>query len=314
MPALEIHPFAKGHLEEAAALLAERHRRHREAEPLLDESKDFRAEIETLWAGPGASGVAGTRDGRVVGYLLGIRKSEAVWGPNVWVEPAGHAVAEPEDVRDLYAAAAATWVDEGATRHFVVAPATNDALLDAWHRLSFGHQHALGAREVPEDVDPVDGVRLATAEDLDGIVDLAPVLPDHQDRSPVFGTAPRETDEELRAEIGEDLTNPKIANFVAEADGRIVGNLVIAPADVSSTHSGLARIEGSALLAYAATQPDVRGTGAGLAMTNAGFSWAREQGYEVIVTDWRETNLLSSRFWPRRGFRRSFLRLYRSIP
>jgi hypothetical protein len=33
-----------------------------------------------------------------------------------------------------------------------------------------------------------------------------------------------------------------------------------------------------------------------------------------MVTAWRETNLLSSRFWPARGFRRSFLRLYRSIP
>jgi hypothetical protein len=26
------------------------------------------------------------------------------------------------------------------------------------------------------------------------------------------------------------------------------------------------------------------------------------------------TNLLASRFWPRRGFRTTFLRLYRSIP
>jgi hypothetical protein len=33
-----------------------------------------------------------------------------------------------------------------------------------------------------------------------------------------------------------------------------------------------------------------------------------------MVTDWRETNLLASRFWPKRGFRRTFLRLYRSIP
>ena len=30
-----------------------------------------------------------------------------------------------------------------------------------------------------------------------------------------------------------------------------------------------------------------------------------------MVTDWRVTNLLSSRFWPRRGFRTSFLRLHR---
>jgi hypothetical protein len=33
-----------------------------------------------------------------------------------------------------------------------------------------------------------------------------------------------------------------------------------------------------------------------------------------MVTDWRVTNLLASRFWPRRGFRASVLRLYRSIP
>jgi hypothetical protein len=40
----------------------------------------------------------------------------------------------------------------------------------------------------------------------------------------------------------------------------------------------------------------------------------RDEGYECMVTDWRVTNLLASRFWPRRGFRPMFLRLYRSIP
>ena len=44
------------------------------------------------------------------------------------------------------------------------------------------------------------------------------------------------------------------------------------------------------------------------------FAWARERGHETMVVDWRVTNLLASRFWPRRGFRESFLRLYRSIP
>ena len=62
------------------------------------------------------------------------------------------------------------------------------------------------------------------------------------------------------------------------------------------------------------TDPEVRGSGAGLALTQASFAWAYEAGYESMVTDWRVTNLLSSRFWPRRGFRTTFLRLYRSIP
>ena len=31
-------------------------------------------------------------------------------------------------------------------------------------------------------------------------------------------------------------------------------------------------------------------------------------------TEWRSVNLLSSRFWPRRGFRPQYLRLYRAVP
>ena len=79
-------------------------------------------------------------------------------------------------------------------------------------------------------------------------------------------------------------------------------------------HVGLGRPDGAAFLGFAVTHPDVRGSGAGLALTEASFRWARERGYEVMVTDWRATNLLSSRFWPSRGFRSTFLRLYRSIP
>jgi ribosomal protein S18 acetylase RimI-like enzyme len=312
MPGLEIRPFVEEHLDAAAGLLAARHRRHREAEPLLAAGLDFRAEIETLLAADHVSGEVGLRDGRAVAYLLGIRKDPR-WGPNVWVEPAGHAAEDAEDVRDLYAAAAARWVDEGRTRHYVVAPASDAPLLDAWDRLSFGRQHALGIRQIPEVAWP-EGVRLAEERDLDAIIDIAPVLPDLQNGSPVFGKVPRESDEELRCEIGGDLANAEIANFVAEIDGSVVGNLVIAPTNYSSAHAGLARVPGAALLAYAATRPEVRGLGTGVAMTNAGFAWAREHGYETMVTDWRETNLLSSRFWPKRGFRRTFLRLYRSIP
>jgi GNAT superfamily N-acetyltransferase len=314
MPGLEIHPFAEDHVDDAAPLLAERHRRHCEAEPLLDVEKDFRAEVEALWNADSASGVIGTRDGRVVGYLLGIRKDETRWGPNVWVDPAGQAVEQAEEIRDLYAAAAERWFEEGRTRQYVMVPASEAALVDAWYRLSFGQQHAHGIREVPEIPWPA-GVRLANEQDIDVLVELSPLLVDHQARAPVFGVGlPRESPEEVRAEIIEDLPKPEIGDLVAEVDGRIVGAFQLAPVELSSTHAGLARPDGAVLLNWAATRPDVRGRGAGVALTDASFAWAREQGYETMVTDWRETNLLSSRFWPKRGFRRSFLRLYRSIP
>ncbi|MGH3080162.1 MAG: GNAT family N-acetyltransferase [Gaiellaceae bacterium] len=314
MPGLEIHPFAEEHLDAAAALLEERHRRHRKAEPLLSDGYDYRAEIEVLWNSDDGSGQAATRDSRVVGYLFGIQKDPARWGPNVWVEPAGHAAEEAEDVRDLYAAAAERGVEEGRTRQYVLVPASDGSLLDAWNRLSFGTQHAHGIREVPEVPWP-ESVRLADENDIDVLVELSPLLVDHQARGPVFGIGlPRESPEEIRAEILEDMPRDDIGDLVAEQHGRIVGAFQLAPAELSSTHAGLARPERAVLLSWAATKPEARGSGAGVALTEASFAWARERGYGTMVIDWRETNLLSSRFWPRRGFRRSFLRLYRSIP
>jgi GNAT superfamily N-acetyltransferase len=314
MPGLEIHSFGEQHLDGAAALLERRHRRHRAAEPLLGDSYDYRAEIQALLEQEGASGAAATRNGGVVGYLLGIRKDEARWGANIWVDPAGQAVDEAEVVRDLYAGAAPRWFEEGRSRHYVLVPASDAALVDAWFRLSFGQQHAHGIMEVPETPWP-STVRLAEERDLDQLLELSPLIIEHQALAPVFGVGlPRESLEEIRAEILEDLPKPEIGDLVAEQDGRIMGAFQLAPAELSSQHASLARPERAILLAWAATRPEARGSGAGVALTDASFAWAREQGYEVMVTDWRETNLLSSRFWPRRGFRRSFLRLYRSIP
>jgi GNAT superfamily N-acetyltransferase len=313
MPGLEVQPFAEEHLDAAAELLASRHRRHRETEPLLTECTDYRTEVEALWHGAEPSGAVGLRGGRIVGYLLGIRKSDEVWGPNVWVEPAGHAVEEPEDARDLYASAAAGWVGEGRTRHYAVAPAFDAGLLQCWYRIGFGQQQAYAVREVP-DLPWPDGVRLAEERDIDVLVELGPLLDDHQRGAPVFSAIKPDSPEEIRKEIVEDLANPEVGTLVVERDGRIVGSFFLAPTTLSPSHSGVARIDDALLLAWAVTRPDVRGDGAGVALTDGSFAWAREHGYEVMVTDWRVTNLLSSRFWPRRGFRETFLRLYRSIP
>ncbi|MBA2461865.1 MAG: GNAT family N-acetyltransferase [Actinobacteria bacterium] len=318
MQRVEIRPFSDEFVPAAGNLLAARHRAHRVAEPLLPERYEdpveATAEVEVLAGSDGASGAVALRGSRVVGYLLGVRHSDEIWGPNVWVEAAGHAVEAHEDLRDLYGAAAARWFDEGRVRHYVLVPASDAALLDSWFRVSFGQQHASGIREVPDTPWP-DGSRLATPEDLDTLLELSPLLHEHQAGSPVFGIGlPRETLDALRAEIIEDLAKEGIGDLVAEQEGRIVGAFQVVPVELSTIHAGLARPEGAALLGWAATRPEVRGSGAGLALTEASFAWAHERGHETMVTDWRVTNLLSSRFWPRRGFRPTFLRLYRHIP
>ena len=109
--ALEIRPFASSDANAAATLLGERHRRHRAAVPALDPAYEVpaatRLQIEALLADATASGWSATREGHLVGFLIGVAKADATWGPNVWVEAPGHAAEEPAIVRELYATAAA---------------------------------------------------------------------------------------------------------------------------------------------------------------------------------------------------------------
>src|SRR6476619_110615 len=66
MPAPEIQPFSEEHIEGAAALLEERHNRHRAVEPGLPANVDYGAEIEALWAMDERSGTAAIRNGELV--------------------------------------------------------------------------------------------------------------------------------------------------------------------------------------------------------------------------------------------------------
>jgi ribosomal protein S18 acetylase RimI-like enzyme len=316
MRGVEIQPFSDDHLDDAARLLEERHGRHRAVEPLLREQANFRGEVETLWAGDEASGAVALRDDRVVGYLLGAPRDDS-WGPNIWVEAAGHAAEETEDVRDLYAAAAAHWVERGRTRHYVLVP-EDEALVDAWFRVGFGGQHAHGIREVPAhtEVAVPDGfeIRVPKESEIEELIDVGRALPKHQAKAPVFSQRPVPTEVEERQEWLDTFADNDEEVLIGYLNDRPVACWSVTSIERSEEHSGLARPERAAFIGFAATLPESRGSGIGVALTDACFAWAAEHDYPTMVTDWRETNLLASRFWPKRGFRRMFLRLYRSIP
>jgi ribosomal protein S18 acetylase RimI-like enzyme len=322
MPKLEIRPFSDEHLEEAAPLLAERHRRHCAAEPLLpsrfEAPEAALEEIRSARAADGCSGAVAFRDGKAVGFLLGSPRDPEVWGPNRWVDYAGQASLHAEDTRDLYAAAAARWVDEGATRHYVLVPAFDDALVEAWFRVGFGQQQGHGLREVPRDAaaTPPAGIeiRKPTPEDVDELVEVDRVLPRHQRSSPVFGMRPLPTEQESREEWARTFAAGEEELFIACINGKPVAVWSLVDGERPAYFQSLARPEQSCYLGYAATLPDFQGTGVGVALTEASLAWAAQTGYTSMGTDWRVTNLLASRFWPRRGFRTTFLRLYRHIP
>jgi GNAT superfamily N-acetyltransferase len=320
MSRLELLPFDQSHLLDAGRLLAERHRRHRLDEPLLatryEHPATCEAEVAAVLASDHASGSVAVRDGRVVGYLLGAPKPSPTWGDNVWVESAGHAVEVAEDVRDLYAAAATRWVDEGRTAHYALVPAHDTELVGAWFRLAFGHQHTHGVRPPltgPPPAPPRVVVRRPGREDIPALARLEVVLPRHQGLAPTFSAGDPGSYEDSLAEWTEDFDDPDFTTFVAEYDGRVIGSAVGCLLEKSSSHTGPAKPDGAGFLGFAAVFPGDRGLGAGRALGEAVLEWSRQEGHPCVVTDWRATNLLSSRAWPALGFRPTYVRVHRLL-
>jgi GNAT superfamily N-acetyltransferase len=298
MSSLEIHPLSDLR-DEAARLLSERFARQRAAEPLLPEIHDFTAHL------PDEDGVVATRAGAAVAYLAG-----AVDGETARVGFAGHAASEPEALRDLFAVLAERW---GVSRFAVAVPASDEGLTDAWFRLGFGCQF-IWAVQATHPADPVDFggvIRPGTPDDLEAVAELDEILWLLQARSPSFSGLTVPSRDAFREEWRTLWEEPEFPlHVIAERDGRTVGHALL----YSRPEGDLRVPAGNIDLAHVATLDDVRGTGVGLALAHHVLAWAHEHGHRSMTTDWRSVNLLSSRFWPRRGFRPQYLRLYRAIP
>jgi len=228
--ALEILPFSDEHLDAAAALLRDSHARHRSTEPLLGDVDDFRAQVERQCARERASGVVALRDGAPAGYLVGAEaSSDNRGGTRIFTDIAGHATAEPEFARDLFAAAADRWHEEGQDRFAVVVPAHDAGLVDAWFRVGFGLQFAYGVRESSREA-PVDAgveIRPGTSDDLPQLARFDRELWSHQARSPSFsGLDAFEDDWREDTFDSPDTFWP----FLAERDGEVIGEALAVPA------------------------------------------------------------------------------------
>jgi GNAT superfamily N-acetyltransferase len=319
MSRLEVRPIEAADVPDAAALLAQRHRRHRSVRPLLSVQYEHddaaAAEVSAALAREGASGSVALRDGKLVGFLVGAPKPNEVWGPNVWIEAAGHAVTEAETARELYAVAAGRWVEEGRTAHYVIVPATDPDLVRAWFRLGFGHQQTHGLRGIPT-TPPAPAkvtVRRATRDDIPTLAELDLELPRHQGLAPTFSAGKIGLLADRLAEWEVDIDSPDFTTFVAVRDGEVIGSAVGCAIEQSGAHVGLSRPDKAGFLGFAAVFGRARGIGAGRALGEAVLAWTAESGFDSVVTDWRTTNLLSSRAWPALGFAESFVRLHRLI-
>jgi GNAT superfamily N-acetyltransferase len=296
MPSLEIHPLSELR-DEAAVLLAERYAKQRAAEPLLPDVDDFEPHVP-------AEGHVATRGGVPVAYLGGAVDEAAAMAR--WLF-AGHAAREPEALRDLFALQSG---ELGVRRFMLTVPATDPELVDVWFRLAFGCQAVWAVREPEPAERGFEGtVRRATPDDVEALVDFDLLLYEHQQGPPSFSEFAAPTREESRREV-DDLWSDTYVPLVAERDGDPVGLLVLYHRPQGDLRVPADNVD----IAFAVTRPTFRGGGVGLALTEYALAYAHEHGFRSVTVDWRSVNLLSSRFWPRRGFRPQYLRLYRAVP
>jgi GNAT superfamily N-acetyltransferase len=178
-------------------------------------------------------------------------------------------------------------------------------VLEAWYRLSFAQQQVYAARSTEPRPPPApEGftIRESGLTDLDAALGLADLIFRFQREPPTWtGTTPPDP-EALREDWHEFLGEEKGAYFLAERAGEPLGHLGL-----------VAHGEETVELAIAATRPEARGTGVGVALTEHALHWAHTRGFRTCTTDWRSANLLSSRFWPRRGFVPTAYRFFRLV-
>lgn len=321
MSRLHVRAWRDDDLSAAAALLAERVAELRVVEPLLPQTYLQREHCETalrtLLAADGASAACATRGDAVCGFLVGAPRV-GFPGPNVWVPADGQAYDDQVVLAGLYSFLAQQWVGAGLTAHYVLVPSCDRASVDTWFHLVFGLQHVHAATELtgpgdPPSVVPRVTLRRARPDDIDTLVALEQQLSHHLARSPVLSHIEPEDPDELRAEWVRTLETAEEPTFVAEKDGAVVAAALGCPATLSSAHSGLARPDDAAMLAWVVVDQHHRGEGLSRPVADAVVGWAREQGYASIVVDWRSANLESARAWRRLGFRDTFYRLHRNV-
>ncbi|HYN87822.1 MAG TPA: GNAT family N-acetyltransferase [Ardenticatenaceae bacterium] len=319
----EIAPFTPSMLSDAGTLLAQRHQRHRAARPELpsqfEDPAVARAAVEAVLRRDRAAGVAAVSGSRLLGYLIGDKRFDNVWGRSAWVQLAGCALAPGQDaelVRDLYAALAAPWVDFGVFNHFAMVPADEQALVHMWFALSFGLEkvHALlDLATVEPSPPPPPGVEIRRAEPRDRplLEELSDVIWRHQVRAPDWGIQLPEAVADQRAGWGELAGDPDVTVWLAFYQGQVAGSQGYWRAETGADE--LLVPDQCLYLSVAGTREWARGLGIGRALTRHGLAQARAAGARFCLTDWRSSNLLASRFWPRQGFRPVAYRLARRV-
>jgi len=299
MAQTELRPLGPGLAEPAAELHAGTYRAVRRRQPVLPPRYEDPGTVAPLLRRmvEKRPGIAGFRNGRLVGYLAagvipewqGCRTAFApFWAHAVADEPRGRTM------EDMYAAISAEWTADGCTTHLLSVPASDQEVVDAIFRLG----HGIAVIDAMRSLAPLPGTapgltfRRAGLDDREVWRRLRRGLLEYMAGPPVFMHIPADKPEEY---YDRWLGDPGHAVWLACSGEEPVAYMQLCRTDeeVIVNDERTASIEG------AFTQPALRGKGIGAALLGRCLEWAQEQDFERCAVDFEGENVLGRRFWLR---------------
>lgn len=319
---MNIITFEPKHLEEAAELLAQRHKQERVDCSFLptvyEQSEMAYKAIKAISEKPLTEGIVAIENGNIIGYMLGTMLAEDYLGDKSqgWIYLPAHAAIDPKIYADMYAVISDNWVREGCLHHFTLVAANNHAVQDEWFSLSFGREQAHGALTfdmlLKKEIKLNDlTIRSPQAQDEAAFREMSNWISKYQTGTPIFAPVTLESMNAQTDSFVELLEDDEATMFLAFKDEKLVAYHLYYP--IEADDSDMLHPENAAELVVAATHPEERGSGIGRLLTEYSFQHIKAIGYDYCVTDWRNTNILSARFWPKMGFTPTHYRLARRI-
>lgn len=298
---LEIKPFEKAHLEDAAALVIHRYTELCQQEPLLpvryQHSANILPHLQNMLKA-GCPGVAATQNGRLVGFLMGwlmpsFRGKRSTYSPE-WANAS--LLANSRYIyEEMYRVIAGDWAAEKYVAHYLSIFTNDLAGIEALHWLNFGMLSVDAIRSlqrVTAGQNQVE-IRHASLDDLEAVIALNEELRQYMRAAPIFFIA-EAYDEEYFIDWIQD-SDREI--FLAFMKGEPVAFLRVGPANPDV--AAIIFDEKTTSIYGAFTKEAMRGQDIGTSLLACAVERARNRGYERFAVDFETMNLLGSRFWLR---------------
>ena len=301
---MQIVPFSKEYLEQAAALFIQNFHNQRLAIPLLPDLMEGQEHVEAMLseAFDSSSGLVVLDGGRLVGYLCWflVDRFRDTDRKGAYVPEWGHTCIEKDKTRlyqALYQSAGRIWHDSGCQVHAITLLSQDQVAEKTWYWNGFGltvvdiirPMKLLGiAYQTPFTI------RRATAADASALTRLDAEHRQHYAQSPIF-MAPRSilnTSENI-----EYLSRPKNSVWLAEKGKELVGFIRFDGHDFDI--SRILESEDAVAISGAYVRPEYRGMKAAAAILDSALRDYQSMGLKYCAADFESFNPEAANFWLR---------------